>query len=98
MQEGLDNCNHDERRIPKTEIQVEISKGRGNEDFSLAAKVDAKDGYNPSTTTVFTSRRAVGDPLAKLTAVLSGLRPSSIFNVRVSAISRYCTRWGSGVL
>lgn len=75
---------------PKARIsswQVEISEGNGNEDFRLSARVDAFDGYSPSAMASYT--HDIGDTTSVfLSAVLSGLSPSSDFDVRVVPISR----------
>lgn len=79
---------------PKARVsswQVEISEGHDNEDFHLSARVNAFDGYSPSAMSSYT--RDVGDTTSVfLRAVLSGLSPSSDFDVRVAPISRCAER------
>lgn len=67
--------------------QVEISKGSGNEDFYVAVRVDAVDGYNP-TKTVIAPNIASGTPPAVLRTVICGLSPRTEFGVRIIAIAR----------
>ncbi|CAM9161625.1 unnamed protein product [Ectocarpus fasciculatus] len=77
--------------------EVEISKGRGNEEFRLSARVNAFDGYSPSAMSSYT--HGVGDTSPVfLSAVLSGLSPSSDFDVRVAPISRLGTGTPSAVV
>ncbi|CAM9246405.1 unnamed protein product [Ectocarpus sp. 6 AP-2014] len=77
--------------------EVEISEGSGNEDFRLSARVDAFDGYSPSAMSSYS--RDIGDTSSVfLSAVLSGLSPSSDFDVRVVPISRLGTGTPSAVV
>lgn len=68
--------------------QVEISEGYGSEDFHLSTTVDAFDSYNPVMSSRY-PRVPGGAPPAVLRATLLGLSPSSEFNIRVAAVSRY---------
>lgn len=73
--------------------QVEISKGHGSssEDFHLATTVDALDGYHSAAAAAYPPSPG-GAPPGVLRAILTGLTPSSEYNVRVAAISRYDVR------
>lgn len=73
--------------------QVEVSKGHGNssEDFRVAATVDALDEYRSAAATTYPSSPGGAQPEV-LRAVLTGLRSSSEYNVRVAAVSRCAVR------
>ena len=71
-------------------MQVEISEGHGSEDFKLVARVEANYGYKPSAVALAPDT-AIGAPSKMPMTVLSGLSPSSGFNLRVSTVWRYWT-------
>ncbi|CAM9103761.1 unnamed protein product [Laminaria digitata] len=66
--------------------EVEVSKGRGSDDFYLAAKVD---GYNPVITPPSSSSRAAGSiSTAVFKAQIWNLSPTTDYSLRVSAATR----------
>eukprot|EP00903_Cladosiphon_okamuranus_P009839 g9351.t2 len=69
--------------------EVEISKehGSSSEDFRVAARVDALDERH-STAAMTDASSPRGTPPGVLRAVVTGLRPSSEYNVRVATVSR----------
>ena len=66
--------------------QVEVSLGRGSDDFYLAAKVD---GYNPRVTSPTISSLAAGSTYSTVfKAELQGLNPNTDYSARVSVATR----------
>ena len=73
--------------------QVEISTGRGSDDFYLAVNVD---GYNPVKTVATGSSRVTGSLSSTVfKAVLRKLSPNTDYSVRVSAATRLTWFGGS---